>query len=266
MRVFLVSLVIFLFLACDKVIDVQLPAYEPQLVMEMYLEEGKPLRCLLMESLPYTDTAITKMVNDALVIFSDGTTRDTLFKRNNQDPITGRLYNYYHPRLVKADPTKIYTLLITGNNKKISAKTSFSQKITLIDSINIRQSIIAIDSFSVGLVISDPVEIDNYYRFLIGKELNHFASSPTDFRVSDISFNGKRFSFFSEADFARNDTVLARIYSLQKDHFEYLESIGDARRSNSNPFSQPGRIKTNITGGLGIFTTTRYTEKKIVIK
>ena len=59
MRWLVVIMVCFLF-SCDKVVEVDLPEYEHELVLEMYLEKGKPLRCLLTESLPYTDTAINK--------------------------------------------------------------------------------------------------------------------------------------------------------------------------------------------------------------
>lgn len=254
------------FVSCDKVIEVELPTYEPELVLEMYLEDGQPLRCLLIESLPYTDTAINKPVNNALVIFSDGAGNDTLSYKINQDRITGRYFNYFHPRRITADSNKTYSLTVIGKTKRISSKTKFTQRITNIDSLIVKESVNEADSFSVGLTISDPADKSNYYRFLIGKTINFFGSDPTDFRVSDVSFNGKPYSFFSEADFARNDTVTIRIYSLHKEHYEYLESMGNARRSNFNPFSQPSRIKSNVDGGLGIFTSITYNERKVIIR
>jgi hypothetical protein len=118
----------------------------------------------------------------------------------------------------------------------------------------------------VGIKFTDPPTIENYYRILIGKNINLFGSDPTDFRINDISFNGKAFSYYSEPDFARNDTITVRVYSLNKEHYEYLESMGNARRSNFNPFSQPGRIKSNVNGGLGIFTSILFTEQKVIIR
>jgi len=232
----------------------------------MYLEKGRPLRCLLVESLPYTDTAINKPVDDALIVFSDGIKNDTLTHRINQDMVTGRFYNYYHPRLIEPDPAKIYSITIIANEKKVTATTRFSQTTATIDSVIVRESPNEADSFSVGIKFTDPSTVENYYRILIGKNLNLFGSDPTDFRVNDISFNGKPFSYYSEPDFARNDTITVRVYSLSKDHFEYLESMGNARRSNFNPFSQPGRIKSNVEGGLGIFTSILYTEHKVIIR
>lgn len=254
------------FLSCDKVIHVDLPTYDPELVIEMYLEQGQPLRCLIMESLPYTDTAINKPINDALVIFSDGLKNDTLFHKINQDTVTGRYFNYYNPRYIPADSNKTYSLTVISKEKKISSQTKFSQRVPSIDSMIVRQSVTETDSFAVGLVFTDPVDRTNYYRVLIGKDINYYRSDPTDFRMSDISFNGKAFSFFSEPGYARKDTVTIRVYALNKEHYEYLESIGNARRSNLNPFSQPSRIKTNISGGLGIFTSILYTEQKLIVK
>ena len=266
MRLIIVSLLLSLFCSCDKVIDVHLPEYEQELVMEMYLEKGRPLRCLLIESLPYTDTAINKQVNDALIIFSDGTKNDTLTYRINQDMVTGRFYNYYHPRVIEPDPNKTYSITIIGDEKKITSTTRFSQTKATIDSVIVRESLNEPDSFSVGIKFTDPVSVENYYRILIGKNINLFGSDPTDFRISDISFDGQPFSYYSEPDFARNDTVAVRVYSLNKEHYEYLESMGNARRSNFNPFSQPGRIKSNVSGGLGIFTSISYTEHKVIIR
>lgn len=266
MKWFVVSLACLLFLSCDKVVDVDLPEYERELVLEMYLEKGQPLRCLLIESLPYTDTAINKPVNDAVVIFSDGMKNDTLKFLVNQDHLTGRFYNYYNPKTISGEPGKTYTVTIVAKDKKLVAQANFGQKVPPVDSLMVKESDVERDSFSVGLVFKDPADEVNYYRVLIGKNVSFFGSDPTDLRTSDIPFNGKSFSYFSEPDFARNDTVSVRLYSLHKEHYDYLETMGNARRSNFNPFSQPGRIKSNIKGGLGIFTSIVYTEYKVVIK
>ena len=260
------ALVFITLLSCDKVIDVDLPDYQQELVVEMYLEQGQPLRCLLIESLPYTDTAINKPVNDALVIFSDGVRNDTMKYEINQNVFTGRYFNYYHSKRIHLDSNKTYSLTVISEDKKLVSTTRFTQKVTTIDSLIVKESKNEADSFSVGLSFIDPAERDNYYRVLIGKDFSFFRADPTDFRTSDISFNGKPFSYFSEANYSRNDTVRIRVYSLSKEHYDYLESVGNARRSNINPFSQPNRIKSNVAGGLGIFTSILYTERKVVIR
>lgn len=253
--------------SCEKAITVRLPDYENEIVVEMYLEEGKPLRCLLSESLRYTDTAIARAVNYATVVVSDGIANDTLENTLNKDTVTGRWYNYYHPRLIPGNNTKTYTLRITNNsNRIVTGSTGFSQKIIRIDSIDTRPSASKVDSFSVGVAFQDPPLTKNFYRFVVTQKLNNFRNDPTDFSLSDISFNGKTFSFFSDAAFARNDTVTIRVYALLKEHYDYIQSTDDARSSNFNPFSQPGRIKSNVNGGIGIFTAIRYDEREVIIR
>jgi hypothetical protein len=267
MRLLTIGLLIIVLLSCNKIITIELPAYESQIVVEMYLEEGKPLRCLVSESLPYTDTAISRELNDAMVIFSDGSVNDTLVNIINEDTETGRWYNYFNPGIMLADSTKTYTIKISdSSNRLVTGTTQFSQRIISIDSINIRSSANEPDSFSVGIIISDPGISDNYYRFLITKKLNDFNSEDTDFFLSDLSFNGNSFSFYSNANYARNDTVLVRVYSLLKEYYDYLQSTENARNSNFNPFTQPALIKSNVKGGLGIFTAIRYDQRQIMIR
>jgi hypothetical protein len=115
------------------------------------------------------------------------------------------------------------------------------------------------------VVIADPAEIQNYYRFLSAKTMHDFTDDPSDFIISDNSFNGKSFSYYSDTEFEKNDTALVRVYSLLKEHYDYIQSVSDARGSNFNPFSQPGRIKSNVKGGLGIFTAISYDQRKLFI-
>lgn len=267
MKILPVIILPVLLASCEKAITVQLPDYKSEMVVEMYLEEGKPLRCLLSESLRYTDTAIARALNHATVIISDGFTSDTLENKLNKDTVTGRWYNYFHPRLIPVNNNKTYTLIITDSSKRtLTGTTAFSQKVIRIDSIDTRPSVTNVDSFSVGVAFLDPPLTKNFYRFVVTQKLNNFRNDPTDFSLSDISFNGKTFSFFSDASFARNDTVTIRVYALLKEHYDYLQSTDDARSSNFNPFSQPGRIKSNVKGGIGIFTTIRYDEREVIVR
>ena len=262
-----VIMLLLLLASCEKAITVQLPDYGNEMVVEMYLEEGKPLRCLLSESLRYTDTSIGRVLSHATVVVSDGITRDTLENKLDRDTVTGRWYNYYHPRIVPVNNNRTYTLTITdSSNRRLTSTTVFSQQVVRIDSIDTRPSTNNVDSFSVGVSLQDPPLTKNFYRFVVTPKLNNFHNDPTDFSLSDVSFNGRSFSFFSDASFARNDTVTIRVYALLKEHYDYIQSTDDARSSNFNPFSQPGRIKSNVDGGIGIFTSIRYDQREVIIR
>jgi hypothetical protein len=42
--------------------------------------------------------------------------------------------------------------------------------------------------------------------------------------------------------------------------------VATARQSNFNPFGQPAPIKSNVNGGLGIFTALSYAEIELEIE
>lgn len=267
MKRFVFFLMMMVLLSCNKVVEVSLPEYEAEMAVEMYLEEGNSLKCLLSESLPYTSLAIEKPLREALVIFSDGKSSDTLLHTRIDDWETGRWYNYSHPRIFFGDSSKTYTLTVTdGRNRKLTATTRLSQREIKIDNIVTRPSLENKDKFSVGMVITDPPAEGDYYRFLIARSFNDYTSDVTDLYLPDISFNGHEYSLYSDAVYTRNDTVMVRVYSIPEEHYNYLQTANNARRANFNPFVQPSPVHSNITDGLGIFTILRYDERRIVVK
>jgi len=252
--------------ACNKVVDVELPDYDAEIAVEMYLEDGDFLKCLVSESVPYTSSTIQKSLNAAEVIFSDGLTSDTLRPERIEDWEAARWYNYASPRRFIADSTRTYTLTVSDGKRKMSATTRLSQRMVRIDSLVCRPEKDNKDMFAVGLMIKDPPAEGDYYRFLITKRMNDYSSDVTDFYVPDVSFNGEEYSFFSDAVYKRNDTLLVRVYSLAADHYNFLQTVNNSRRANFNPFVQPSPLQSNIAGGLGIFTILRYDQRRIVIR
>lgn len=253
--------------ACNKVVEVELPGYDSELVVEMYLQDGDFLKCLVSESVPYTSNAIEKSPVRSVVIFSDGVTNDTLRQERIEDWEAARWYNYASPKLFFADSAKTYTLTVSdGGTRKVTASTRLTQRMVRIDSLVCRPGEDNKNMFSIGMVIKDPPAPGDYYRFLITRRMNDYSPEVTDFYAADVSFNGEVYSFFSDAVYNRNDTVLARVYSLPAAHYDFLQTANNARRANFNPFVQPSPLQSNVTGGLGIFTILRYDERRIVVR
>jgi hypothetical protein len=132
-----------------------------------------------------------------------------------------------------------------------------------IDSVN---HAVNIDSnISIGFKFTDPGAVNNYYRrFVFTNERN--PENRGNFRFSDRLFNGTAFSLFTRFSYKRGDTVTVRLYNLNSDYFEFLESINTAEDAAGNPLAQPVFAKGNISGdALGIFTGLSYAEKKYII-
>jgi Domain of unknown function (DUF4249) len=251
-------------LSCTKPITISLPPDENRLVVEAYLTPQKPLALALQNSTGITSTVPIQLVSRALVIIKHGTISDTLRNAPLVDTANGRVYNYSSTRLMTEDYTNLYTLFVYDS----STGTSYTASTRLlapvpIDSVN--HTVNIDNEVSVGLKFTDPGTMSNYYRrFAFTDERN--PEGRANFRFTDALFNGRDFSIFTGFSFEKGDTVTVRLYNLNKDHFEFLESINTADDAASNPLAQPVFAKGNISGdALGIFTGLYYSERKYIV-
>jgi hypothetical protein len=244
-----------------------MPEYKTEITVEMYLEDKTRLKCLVTETLPFSSATMNKMINHARVIFSDGIKTDTLSPSELYDYESGRSNNYASENVFFGDSTKIYSLkVIDSLNREVSSSIRIPQAPVKIDQLVSSNLTDKKDNFTVGVFFTDPGNTENYYRIIVGKGINNYTATNTDVLLSDVAFDGKAYSFTSKAGYEQGDTVTVRLYTLLKEHYDYLQSIESAQDATYNPFVQPVRAKTNIVGGEGIFTAIRYDEKKLVIR
>jgi len=261
---FLLGLLIALS-SCNKDIDLKLPEYPPKLTVEFYLENGKPLRCLLQESVNYTDDRIINLVENALVTLSHNGIVDTLQNAFFLDSTFNKIYNYYNPTILKLQNDVEYKLYIRDKKgKEIFASTKY------INPIKIDTAVFDFNNQNlarVGLKFFDEYSLTNFYRIVaFPTDTVADEESTFSFITTDDLFNGQPFSFFTGFRFERDQKVMTRLYSMPKDYYDFLQSVATARQSNFNPFGQPAPIISNINGGLGIFTALSYTEIELKIE
>jgi Domain of unknown function (DUF4249) len=264
------SLILFILLpsccflmACSQAIDLNLPVYEPKMVIEFYLEDKQPLRCLLQESVTYTDITPSQLIDDALVVLSHQGKNDTLTNQRLVDRKMGKAYNYANTKIFQAQLDVVYELYIKDKRgREMRGETKFLRAIP-IDSVVYK---LKEDSVSAGMLFKDPAQEVNYYRLVAYPEREIIREQDTwDISLRDLIFNGQSFSFFTGYSFAKGDTIVGRLYNLTADHFEFSESVQHAQRANGNPFAQPANIRSNVVGGLGIFTAITFDEQRLVI-
>ncbi len=258
------GLLLCLIVACNKIIDLDLPPYTPQLVLEFYLEDGQPLRCTLQESVPYTALSPPVLIEDALVILSYNDVQDTLKNEIFIDEFAGKAYNYFKPKLLQAEQGTVYKLYVKDSQgRELRAETQFIPTVP-IDSMAFTLN--EKDTASVGLVFRDPPAEANYYRLVAFPERDSIPSENFwDIRLNDLVFDGQEFSFFSGFSYAKADSVIGRLYHLTAAHYNFLASAQNARDANGNPFAQPANIRSNVVGGIGVFTAVSYAQRRIVI-
>lgn len=251
--------------SCSKDITLNLPTYESKLVIEFYLENNKPLKCLLQESVPYTDTSQLKLVNSALIVLKYSGISDTLLNIFYRDSKFEKIYNYYNPKLMNLRPGIDYELYVKDSQgREMSAQTRVN---TLVGIDSFIYNYNSINNAAVGLVFNDNSSEKNFYRIVAFKDSIVVKEERTwDITLTDNVFNGNQFSFYTGYTYNRGDTITGRLYHLTADHYNFASSVNNSQSSNGNPFGQPANIVSNVSGGHGIFTVITYDEKKVILQ
>lgn len=259
----------------EKEVDINLPEYDRQPVVECYLEPGKPFRLLLTQSYSFFDpfgldsSFLQKTLLDgATVTIAYNGQVDTLPNQISLEQGQFKIFNYTGNKIVPADPGIEYTLHITlPNGKAVSGTSTMLPKVP-IDSIKVEWSPEKDTLARVLTYITDDRTQTNYYRRMLN--YGSLDSIPDqDFLANDRIATTELIAFGTGYELTEGDTVINTIFHISKDYYDYVESVQLAVFGNQNPFAQPSPIKSNVSGTgnpLGIFTCLVYDRDTTVIK
>ena len=255
--------------ACNlsKEVDIDLPTYETQPVVECYLEPGKPFRLLITRSFPFFDQfnldsnfIENTLYEGATVTISYNGQTDTLynFLSFEEDPV--KVFNYTGFNTVPATEGLEYTLNITMPDGTDITGTTTMLPVVPIDSIVVEWNDNEEPEARLLTYITDDLDTENFYRRMLNySSLDSFPEQ--DFLVTDRSFTTETFAFGTGYELVEGDTVFNTIVHLSRPYYNYLESVQLAVAANVNPFAQPSPIKSNVSGSanpIGIFTGFSY--------
>lgn len=268
--------VLFL-MACNltKEVDIDLPEYARQPIVECYLEPGKPFRLLLTRSYPFFDTLglssnflQNTLLDGAFVTISyDGKT-DTLTNQFAADINPVKFFNYVGKNIVPATPGLAYALYVRlSDGGEIRSNTTMLPKVP-IDSIVVDWNP-AEDTLARMLTyITDDLNQENYYRRLLN--YHSLDSVPDqDFLVTDRFSQTALIAFGTGYELKEGDTVFNTILHIHKDYYDFVKSVQLAVSGNLNPFAQPSPIKSNVQGSanpVGIFAPLVYDRDTTIVK
>ncbi|NJL76257.1 MAG: DUF4249 domain-containing protein [Saprospiraceae bacterium] len=253
--------------------DIDLPAYENQTVVESYLIPGQPFFLLLTRSFSYFDpfpVETTQFLEDLLiegaeVVISYGDKKVVLAEQLFINPFTGKLYNYVSPQLVPEDFTSEFQLEIRTKEGEIITSTTFIPKPIITDSLVVEKSDIDTLYRILAYWTDDPNE-DNYFRRILN--IGTTDSVYVDFTLDDRLLDSSKIVVGSGFDFIIGDTLINTIFHVTKDYYDFANSVFIAESSNGNPFSQPSTIRSNVKGAnnpLGIFSGITLDQKTRVV-
>jgi hypothetical protein len=264
--------------ACNltKDVEIDLPDYATQPVVECYLEPGKPFRMLLTKSYSFFDPfgLDSNFIDNTLLQGATVTIRyegrtDTLRNIFAVDGMPLKLYNYVGTNLVPATVGLQYELDIQlpNNGGTITGQATMLNRVP-IDSVVVEFSP-EVDTLARALTyITDDLGQKNYYRRLLNYAT--LDSLPQqDFLVDDRISTNALIAFGTGYELRAGDTIFNAVFHISKEYYDYLESYQLAIIGNVNPFAQPSAIKSNVRGSakpLGIFTCLVFDRDTSIVR
>ncbi|MEJ8801616.1 DUF4249 domain-containing protein [Pontibacter sp. H249] len=251
--------------ACDleQDIEVALPEHAPQLVVECYLQQGKTFKLAVTESASYFDDPELPLVPDAEAFITHNGRRIKLTYNPKIGENGTKYYTHSSTEIMQGKPGDIFGLeVFDKKGRKVTGFTKLLPTVSIEEvewKFNDKEKAYLLTSFQ------DAPNVNNYYRYVtyIGKTS---TKADRDFTLDDDLTDGKRTSIGSAYDYSRNDTIVVSLYHIEKQYYDFLGSVDDAKSANGNPFAQPSKIRSSVQGGIGIFTNLAYHRKTVIIK
>ncbi|HEY0610967.1 MAG TPA: DUF4249 domain-containing protein [Chitinophaga sp.] len=263
---------IFLFTACEKRANVDLPYDGDKIVVNTFIQADSPVYIRVTQSQPATvinDLAFKELAQAQVTLLENGQP----FAPLNWEVIGGR---GYFVSAIPARPGKRYAITVAA-----TGLTAVSGSDTIPTQPDIRDLSARKTGNSVRFTLADPGREKNYYRVRIYRaDTVNGALSPTEklqFRVdpslsnnfgdlmsdtyyrdvilNDDRINGKALQLVLQtASDVNFDHLIAEVCALTEGGYKYLRSANSQmeNQDSSNVLGQAVKVYSNIQNGYGI--------------
>lgn len=288
MRIISFIAILLILSSCTKEVEIDIPGYEEQIVIDGRIETGLPPVVLISRSKEVysptnLDAFISGFVSGATVTVSDGTNTVVLDEicSDNLPPGTeeiasailgipvDQLQNYSICAYTTLDASiwgqmgKTYSLTVEVEGETFTSQTEILNPTALTDLWWQPEPGLTEHGYSWATLADPPGQFDSYFWEV--KRLNGESSdmnfTPTYSPVIDDEFfDGLTFDFWYENPyggdyhdsiaymFNRGDTVIIKISKLDRPAYEFFEKKYIQLQTAGNPFATPTNIPTNISG------------------
>ncbi|OGX81420.1 hypothetical protein BEN47_05575 [Hymenobacter lapidarius] len=259
-------------------IDVPLPSYSAELVVECYLEPGKVPSLAVTTSVPYLSSTRPQVPPDVKVTLTlpDGKAVPLEFRPNYAVLLdTGsviKFYTHIGRDTLKARPGDVFKLDVRDTQGRVVTGTTTMLALVPIDSVEYKFNDKTGSERKAYFLTNfrDPSTPNDAYRVLLHKgnpAKGALLRRPeTDISLEDQLVNGKPVVVGTSYRFVAGDTVTATLYHTDAAFYRFRQSVRDARSANGNPFAQPAAILSTVQGGVGIFSVLSATRATKVVK
>jgi len=282
--------------SCEEEYIPEIADSEPEIVVEGYIEAGPnatPPYVLLTRSTSFFSSIDASQVNnlfvhDAIVRITNET--DTIVLEElclssltpiQQELVAGLLglggtidsvgidiCAYVEPTFAPqlGEVGKRYDLEIEVGEERLTASTTIPSAAPL-DSIRYAPHPTTDSLVELRCFISDPVGVDNFYRYFTQRNSEPFYPPPSSVFPDEI-FSGESFELplargqvvntpedFDPDTFGffwKGDTITVKWCALDEAHYDFWSTL-EYNSGSEGPFASFTRVKSNINGGLGIW-------------
>lgn len=263
--------------ALQNDIEVPLPAYSAELVIECYLEPGKVPSLAVTTSVPYLSAVLPQVPTDVSVTLTlpNGALVPLRFAPNYLALIdsTGEKFHSHIGRTpLVARPGDVFTLDVRDTQGRHATATTTLLPPAVIDSVEYKFNDKTGSERKAYFLTTfqDPPTPDDSYRILLHKgnpAKNPLLKQPeTDNAFDDRLLNGQAIIIGTSYRFSAGDTVTSTVYHTDRAYFQFRQSVNSARNANGNPFAQPSAIYGNVQGGIGIFAILNPTRATKIVR
>ena len=247
----------------DNPAELEVPPYDPQLVVSCYLTPGYRYELLLTESQSAYEPVDTNtldgtkfleelLVDDALVTISHHGVTDTLEVRGD-----GR---YWNDNVVAFDYDEVYYLdIYDTQGRELYGATTIAEPVE-VDSVNLLYA--PTGEISFATYFTPPDDGQRHYFFQLSYTGRPNTAVLQDYYTTDI-YNGGQTPWLTDYHFLSGDNALIQLLHIHPDYYEFLRTYNNASESNFRPFSEPGPVAHNVTGGYGVFTGFDFVDFRV---
>lgn len=281
---FFIGLCVLTFMeSCQTEIEVDLPDYESHLVVEGYIENGKPAMVILTRSIPYFQHInLNYILNDVIVkdaivtvTSSDGETERLSLGMSDESPVYFA-YMGHNPGRINTD----YTLKIEWQGKTYTATTKILEPFD-IDSIGFyhNEEIMPDTMRTVRVLMTDNPTREDFYQYLVkvhGRNIHDrvwITSTPVafdDVTISGLSLNlevlrsnpsaflmpemsEEALRNYYRMTYIPGDTIYVKHCLIDYNSYQYWTTGGTNAAYGQNPFMNPAPVISNIQGASGVW-------------
>jgi hypothetical protein len=252
----------------QKDIDVPLPAYTSELVVECYLENGKVPRLAVSESVAYLSPTLYALPPNATVQLTLPNGRVIPFDfRPQLDTTVQKIYTHVAREAIAARPGDTFRLDVRDDLGRYVTGSATMMPTVPIDSVRYRFNNLtgANREASVLTWFKDPPTGGDYYFLTLHDKPNLNKEAARTYNIDDRLVNGQNIPITTLFRFDSGDTITATLYHTDPAYYRFRQSARDARSANGNPFGQPSAVYSTVQGGIGVFTVLSYTRQMTII-